>query len=242
MSEAILALSMLAALLAQPSEPLTFENIRSGPPRALAEQLIGSEQAADIGRAEIGWDGMLPGGAGLRLFHRPVPFAGDMCSQRVHYVSLQVLDPANAASLPRDRRLLRVTHLRYNETIALAPACRSLPGQSFVDLHPGVQRDVVVQGLRNLSAARAAATARGRLPFRLSCRDETLGQRDACRAGARRTLAALPTERAWMMSGGAGEVEITIGGPGQQQWRVEIAGFGTGRARVSMTWFTPAPF
>ena len=242
MTEAALVLSMLAAVLAQPAEPLTFEGVRTGPPRAQAERLIGSEQAADVERAEVSWDRMLPGGAHLRFFHRPVPFAGDMCSQRTHYLLLLVDDPIAASSLPRDRQPLRVTHIHDAETIALAPDCRIVPGQSFVHLNPGVERTAVMQGLRNLAAARTAAVARGRLPFRLSCRDEAPDPRDACRGGARGTLAALPTERAWMMNGDANRVEITIGEPGQLQWRVEIAGFGTDEARVSMTWFAPAPF
>ncbi|HWT13096.1 MAG TPA: hypothetical protein VN231_10120 [Allosphingosinicella sp.] len=242
MSAAILILSMLAAAFAQPTGPLTFEGVRTGPPRALAERLVGSGQAADVERSEVRWDRMLPGRAELRLFHRPVPLAGDMCSQRVHYISLVLLDPTNATSLPRDRQPLRAERIRDNETIALAPNCRTVPGQSFVYLNPGVERDLVIQGLRNLAAARAAAAARGRLPFRLSCRDEAADRRDACGAGARRTLADLPTEQAWLMNGNADGVDITIGQPGELQWRVSIAGFGTDRARVSLTWFAPAPF
>lgn len=243
MTAASLLLSMLAALQATPPAPLTVEAIRAMPAPTIAERLIGPQQGADVERSEVRWDGMLPGGAELRLFHRPVPFAGDMCSQRVHYLSLLLLDPTDATSLPRDRQSLRVTHIRDNETIAMAPSCRTAPRQSFAYINPLVGRMAAVQALRNLWAARAAAARRGRLPFRVACRDVAPDPGDRCRRGGRRTLATLPIERAWLISNNDdSQISIAVGEPGQVFWRVVITDFGSERARVSLTWMFPPPF
>ena len=232
--------ALLAAALAQALVPVTFEAARAEQPRALAERLIGRDEAADVERSEIRWDRMLPGGAYLELFHRPIPFEDDMCARRVHTLLLMARPPAPGSSL--DRAPLTIEHVDDDVGLALAPGCRTVAGQSFVVANQGLERAAFVQGLRDLSAARAAAAEPSRLPFRLTCNDAVRDHRNACRAGARRTLAALPIERAWQMESDSASVEIFVGGPGEQQWGVRISGFGTHEARVSLRWFEPPPF
>jgi hypothetical protein len=235
------ALAFASRAFAEDPAPLTLRAIREMTPSAVARRLIGPEHAADVERIETqpNW-GMLPGALQVRLFHRPVPVGRNYCSQSKHQVVLFTAPPTR--DVPDDATL-RVQYTDEINTLARASDCRLRTGQQFASL--GVDADVAMRALDNLASAQATAVRGGRLPFRLSCRDEVDRDPDKCRSGARAALAHLPLDLACSVdlhnSENVRTVEVILC-PEVSMWMITMREIGIGRGRLTMLWEDIPPF
>lgn len=235
------ALASTAGASAQTPAPLTYRQIRALPPSEVAASLLRPDQPTDIERIETqpNW-GMLPGALQVRFFHRPVPVGRDYCSQLRQAVVLFTTPPSR--DVPDDAAL-RVQSSDEYRALARAPGCRLNPGQEFAGLT--VDADVAMDALDRLAAAQTAAARHGRLPFRLSCRDEVSRDPNKCRPGPRQVLAHLPLDHACGVDladfDDPRTIEITLCSD-EALWTLRMRDFGTDHARMTMLWEDIPPF
>jgi len=232
-----------ALAIAQKMDALTFDSIRQLPTAELADRLLGSRRAEGIRRHELYEHRRTPGEGHVIFYRDTTAVDRDVCA---YSTTFAYLDPDGAPEPGTDpgRVPLFVISIADEELLAYAPGCRTVAGQGFAIVNPGVDRDGAIAALRNLAAARAAAAGSRSLPFALSCGDS--GGGGACARGDRAILAAIPSEQAWLITGedGAGSPDqpsIILGRRGESYWEVHIADFGTPRARVSLIWTAIAP-
>jgi hypothetical protein len=107
----------------------------------------------------------------------------------------------------------------------------------FAHINPGSTLEESKKVLRWLEWARNQARGDGSLPFTLNCRDEV--GHGKCQSGARSALAALPIEKASIITHWT--VSVVETSPGQLYWNVE-ANDTPGYASVDLTWKIPAPY
>jgi hypothetical protein len=139
----------------------------------------------------------------------------------------------------------RIVYTTIDTRLAVAPDCRTLPGQRFMVPIPGLPDEKSVEILRSLVAAQAAAAAPGPLPFKLSCHDHRSRAGDKCGSDPRALLASLPLTDAFRIDrsdyGHAGAFIVWIGDPAGVDedmpfWQIELNAMGTGQAEVEIAW------
>lgn len=235
------ALASGAGVSPQAPAPLTYRQIRELTPGEVAARLLRPDQVADVERIETqpNW-GMLPGALQVRFFHRPVPIGRDYCRQLRQEIVLFTTPPSREVP---DDAALRVQDSSEYSTLARAPDCRIRLGQQFAGLN--VDTDVAMAALDRLAAAQTSAARRGRLPFRLSCRDEVGRDPNMCRPSFRQVLAHLPLHHACSVdfedSDDPRTIEITLCSD-EAQWTLRMRDFGTYHARMTMLWEDIPPF
>jgi hypothetical protein len=244
MIAALLASLALAVAVAMPSaEPRTYSQsaIPETSTDVLAAQMLGTDRARDVIRFETERDSHLGRLFAVRFFHAPRPINADFCGQPISHVSLSA-EPTEPEA-PSDRHPVSVGGIADGLQIALAPGCRLRPGQRFTIINPQIDPAAAMAALRDFAAAVDQARTNGRLPFEIEC-GSAWGECGASAADARRALAALSPDQAWLVTTTPdGELSLTVANPpGRVYWDVRTSGFGTPSARLAMTKRIPAPF
>jgi hypothetical protein len=169
------------------------------------------------------------------------PIGGDLCARDRPKAAFTPI--ARKGVVPAGDSPSRIAYVAVDTRLAVAPACRMLPGQRFVVPLAGLPFDKSVEVFRSLIAARATAASAAPLPFKLACDDSFSRADDKCGSDPRAVLASLPLNEAFIMDR-ADEAEtfiFQVGDPsgynnGQPFWEVELKAMGKAEAAVRMAW------
>lgn len=196
----------------------------------LATKLLPSSVAGAVTSHQIGENtGGLP--PRMILFHGDLaPIEADACRRTGYTVMLK---PAG------DRNITGAT-VSSSLELALAPGCHGEPGWRMMRTNPA-QATQSLEVLRWFADLKARAANGGDLAVNLTC---TGFQPDACAAGDRAVLAALPLHQATSISlhGGDWYLELNPGRRDQLHWRIRIHRPADGEPSIRMDWTPPPPF
>ena len=183
----------------------------------------------------------------IRFRSRPRPIGADICERAGSSITFFPTKRGRGDERPEmpasADRVYRYSHY------ALAPDCRQLPGLRFARVlgvgHNAIPDEEGIAILRNLASVQAAAAAPGPLPFRLTCRHNSL-EPDPCAVDLRDLLARLPLHHAFTIerhptphncdwsSRDEGDA-VEIGQPDDSEvWDVRLRRLGTGKAEVEL--------
>lgn len=230
-----LGLSVLAvAAPAAPGDTIDSAALDSSSPQRLAERVLGPALAADVEGARVERDPLL-GTPSIRFFHRPERLAASFCGRATHYVPLTAIVAPGAAPDSRGGPY-RIGQPVAGRQLAYTDLCEPGAEPVFATLNPNVSQDSARVALRTLAGAMAVARRPGRLRFALVCRDEL--NQGGCQGDGRQVLAGLSIGQVWLIE----QERLIVGVPGRIFWEIQLAGFDTGRATLTMVRKVPAPF